>query len=143
MEICKWICAGGFVLFLFAFVVTNLNDGEKGKRSVQKAQITPKTATESTFNLQDSLNAQDSHGIRAEVIQNVLDPCYLTIARRQPSLAKIPAEELLILGKSSTPQSFENMIQTIVPVIKDLDADSKKNMFSLCYQTCVNSTDAF
>ena len=55
MEICKWICAGGFVLFLFAFVVTNLNDGEKGKRSVQKAQITQKTATESTFNLQDSL----------------------------------------------------------------------------------------
>ena len=133
LEICKWICAGGFVIFLFAFIVGNLNDDESGKRSVQKAQITPQTAS----TLQYSLNSQESRGIRAEVIQNVLDPCILTLSHRQPALANIPDEELLILAKSLTPQSFENMIQAIVPVTNDLDADNKKDMFSVFYQTCI------
>ena len=119
------------VMFVVAAVVTFLSDlseGERGKRSVQKPQITQKQEI--------GTNAEN---IRKEIERHVINRCILTISRRQPELAAMADVDLLILSKFLMPDHFELLRESIEPTVQDMNTANRLAMYGVFYQKCINA----
>ena len=75
--------------------------------------------------------------LRAEIIQHVVDPCYMDIARRQ-NLPGITPEQYVEMAKMISPDAIDEVVSALAGMITDEhDAASRKAIYAFGLTNCI------
>ena len=77
--------------------------------------------------------------LRAEIMQNVVDPCYLAIAQRHDS-GGLSIEEFAALAKMANPVPIDGMVEAVSTLLTDDQTKEQRAfIFQIARQTCINA----
>lgn len=79
--------------------------------------------------------------LREEIINLVVDPCYLTLASENDELMEnISAKKAVELIKVMQPENVQGMVDATYSVVKDVDDFQKRmSVYNLFRDTCINA----
>ena len=77
--------------------------------------------------------------MRSEIMQNVIDPCYLDSAKRN-AVEGVSPEDMVPLMKMLAGDAVEQAILSLLPIVAKLDTFEERAMFYVMgQQMCIQS----
>lgn len=77
---------------------------------------------------------------RAEIMSEVIDPCYLAIIRHEGGIEGMSEREALEILKLMQTQNTESMSNSILPLVRGKDLDSRKALYRIFLKTCIQGS---
>ena len=74
---------------------------------------------------------------RAEITEEVIDPCFLTMIRNKGGVPNLSEDEALNILKTVQAESVESMIQQITPLLEGQDRGTRTSLYRMFSKTCI------
>ena len=79
--------------------------------------------------------------LRAEIMEHVIDPCYLEVASRNP-VNRVSPEQFVELAKAMNPASIEQAILSLLPLVSDApDFETRALFYTFGKQACLEGME--
>ena len=83
--------------------------------------------------------ASDAVDLRAEIMEQVVDPCYLDMAMRNP-IEGVSLEQMVELAKMVSGNSVDQMVASLLPVAAKIeDPEKRRTFYKVGKELCINA----
>ena len=79
----------------------------------------------------------DTSDYRAEIIENYVDPCSLSIVHQNPATHSIPKDDITLVVRSFTRAGLEEMLDLWVPKVKAMTEAERRAFYENRLDWCI------
>ena len=87
-----------------------------------------------------SVSAQSDDDYKAEIMENIVDPCFQYSASKSEPLDGISESEMVELMKLMSPDAVQETIDVTLPAVKGQSPEARKQVYELGLKICIRGT---